>query len=101
MTADQIKAILNGLRTKTAGRLRLTEWDDDFVELCPDNRERADNYYAPSDWHGPDGDAWGDCYEQPLYAEVVAALKDAGIEAGWRGPVRVEVDEKGYVNIDF
>lgn len=104
---DRIKAILNGFTTKTAGRLRLVhaeegEWDGSrFVSLEFDVacRERLDHY--GNDGDGWDEDGWDDNYAGPLYSEIVARLKSNGIEAGWRGPVRVEVGEKGFVNIDL
>jgi len=97
-TRETISNALDNLRTRTAGRLRPFrpgEWE-------PQDRQRSDlydggNYYDDDDEDGYDENPWSDEYEYPLQREVTAALKKAGIDPR---SCYIEVDEKGFVNVD-
>lgn len=98
-SAEDVKDILSGRKTKTGGRLKLQDEEERFLSFEPANRERLDHYGTSYDdedneQEGWDEDGWLQDYAEPLRREVVKMLADAGI-TNWG----VGIGEKGHVEL--
>lgn len=99
--ASEVKSALNGRKTKTGGRLKLTDADGDSLSFEPEYRQRLDHYGTSRSDDGDEQEGWDDegweaDYAGPLRREVEAMLKSAGVD-DWV----VDVGEKGHVEVQL